>query len=421
MPVITTSSPQTPAMTNMFAKTASSIIASPHWTRGFAKVATRSPLNTRDGLKNAERVVIKVGTAVVSNSNGTLALSRMGALVEQIKELQTQGREVLLVSSGAVGLGRNLLGFSKEAVSDPRNVVDRQACAAAGQGILANNYNQLFQSLNMKGAQVLITQGDFTDPTKYKYLVETLDRLAALGTIPIINENDVVTAGSQLDVDAYSCFSDNDMLSALVASGAGATAVAMMTDVDGVFTKPPTEEGSERISVYTEEQGDVEIGEKSTMGRGGMASKIEAAQTAARGGVSAIVANGNDMINIERIFSGVDVGTLFPALDRPSMIQNWLAQAAEPAGRVTIKADALERLLRNKGAAKQLQMMDIVSVDGDFDASSPVEIECTEGKLFGKGLVQVDSADIEQSLGKKLLDSHVMCTSQMVLTDDAKA
>eukprot|EP00961_Rhodomonas_salina_P023926 321562-Rhodomonas_salina.1 len=126
------------------------------------------------------------------------------------------------------------------------------------------------------------------------------------------------------------------------------------------------------------------------------------------------------MNNIERIFAGSDVGTLFPASERPSMIQNWLAQAAEPAGRVTIKAAAMERLLANQGAAKQLQMMDIVSVDGDFVAASPVEMQCPDGNVFGKGLVQVDSTDIEEGLGKKLMDSSVMCTTQMVLTEDAK-
>eukprot|EP00961_Rhodomonas_salina_P145885 1963684-Rhodomonas_salina.1 len=236
---------QNPSMGNMFTKSASSIITSPHWhwTRGFAKAAaTRNPLNTREGLRNAERVVIKEGCGVEQLEEGHAGAvadgrTQAGPLdTEQINELRKQGREVMLVSSGAVGLGRNLLGLLKESVSDPKNVADRQACAAGGQGILrlVNKYNALFDSLGMEGARVLITQGDFTDPTKYKYLVGTLDRLAALGTIPIINENDVVTGCSQLDVNTHNCFSDEGMLSALLASCAGASAVAMMTDVDAV-------------------------------------------------------------------------------------------------------------------------------------------------------------------------------------------
>lgn len=144
-----------------------------------------------------------------------MALSRMGALVESLRELKMEGREVMLVSSGAVGLGRVQLGLSKEQVSE--HVIDKQACAAAGQEMLMSMYHMMFNRLGVRAAQVLITQADLLERHRYVYLTDTLDKLTELGTIPIVNENDVVTGGSK----GPQVFSDNDNLSAILASGAG--------------------------------------------------------------------------------------------------------------------------------------------------------------------------------------------------------
>ena len=206
----------------------------------------------RRHLLHSNRVVIKVGTAVVSNPNGTLALSRMGALCEEICSLKKQGMEVMLISSGAIGLGRERVGLKKEVVSNVKNVIERQACAAAGQELLMSTYNMMFSRLDMKCAQVLITQGDFANRNRYEYLSLTLQRLSQLGVVPIINENDVVTGSSQLDpATAGQVFADNDTLAALIGASAKADAVLMMTDVDAVFTKPPGTPGAERIAIYS--------------------------------------------------------------------------------------------------------------------------------------------------------------------------
>mmetsp|Transcript_99606 Transcript_99606/g.145575 ORF Transcript_99606/g.145575 Transcript_99606/m.145575 type:complete len:411 (+) Transcript_99606:57-1289(+) len=344
----------------------------------------------RLSLSNARRVVVKVGTAVVSNPDGTLALSRLGALVEQIKELNQGGRQVMLVSSGAVGLGRLRLGLAKDVVANPANVIDRQACAAAGQGILMSTYDTLFQRLNMTCAQVLITQSDFLSRERYSYLTDTLERLMSLGVTPIINENDVVTGCSELDT--HRVFSDNDKLSALVAAGSDADGLALLTDVDAVFTKPPGDPGAERIKIW-DRQSAVVIGEHSPMGRGGMASKISAARISALGGVHTVVASGYDLQNITKIFAGNDVGTLFPAAARPNKRQRWLTFATVNQGKIRV-TQAVKESLTGYGASKGLPVSAVLSVEGTFDSRSVIAIEDEEGVEFARGMVQLSSESL---------------------------
>ena len=305
----------------------------------------------RQKLKNARRVVVKVGTAVVANSDGTMALSRMGALVESLKELRAEGREVMLVSSGAVGLGRVQLGLTKEQISNPENFIDKQACAAAGQEMLMSMYHMMFSRLGVRAAQVLITQGDLLDRQKYMLLTDTLDKLTELGTVPIVNENDVVTGGSK----GPQVFSDNDNLSAILASGASADGLALLTDVEAVFTKPPDEPGAERIKVWGKGS-EVVLGEKSGMGRGGMGSKINAAVVAAVGGVTTCVASGYDLGNIRKVFAGEDIGTLFPGRSRPNKRQRWLTLATGSAGSITVSDQFHEAMLAGRDPSLRFQV-----------------------------------------------------------------
>ena len=366
-------------------------------------------------LGHARRVVVKVGTAVVSNSDGTLALSRMGALVEQLRDLMKEGRQVLLVSSGAVGLGRLRLGLAKDVVANPANVIDRQACAAAGQGILMSTYDMMFQRLGITCAQVLITQGDFLSRERYSYLTDTLDRLTSLGVIPIINENDVVTGCSELDTQRI--FSDNDKLSALVAAGADADGLALLTDVDAVYTKPPDQPGAERIKVFTA-QHEIVIGEKSTMGRGGMSSKIAAARVAASGGVHTVVASGFDVSNIKRIFAGEDIGTLFPAAARPNKRQRWLTYATTTSGIVRVRTAAKEKILSAELNSNVL-LADIISVEGKFGARAVVSVRDEDGAEFARGMVQMDSDDITAQLcpdgAVTFASAHAVMTSHDIV------
>ena len=300
----------------------------------------------------------------------------------------------MLVSSGAVGLGRLRLGLSKDVVANPNNVIDRQACAAAGQGILMSTYDTLFQRLNMNCAQVLITQSDFLSRERYSYLTDTLERLMSLGVTPIINENDVVTGCSELDTQRV--FSDNDKLSALLAAGADADGLALLTDVEAVFTKPPGDPGAERIKVY-DSRASVTIGAQSQMGRGGMASKISAARMSALGGVETVVASGYELNNITKIFSGKDVGTLFPASKRPNKRQRWLSFATSSGGTIRV-LNACKMRLTGSGAAQALLTSDILSVTGAFDNRAVVSIEDEDGIEFARGMVQLSASELENMI-----------------------
>jgi glutamate 5-kinase len=362
----------------------------------------------REGLRNARRVVVKVGTAVVSNSDGTLALSRLGALVEQLQDLKEEGRQVLLVSSGAVGLGRLKLGLSKELVQNTANVTDRQACAAAGQEVLMSTYGLMFQRMGTTCAQVLITESDLLSRERYTYLTGTLERLMELKAIPIINENDVVTGGPTVKERV---FTDNDRLSALLASGADADGLALLTDVDAVFTKPPDQPGAERIRVYKPDAS-VQIGEKSTMGRGGMASKIAAARVAALGGVHTCVAGGFDIGNIKKVFSGEDIGTLFPASGRPNKRQRWLTFATHAKGVLTVTDACKKRMIDSDGqdGGYQLNISDLIETKGEYGERAVVEIKGQEGGVFARGQVQMSSEEIKEKIAPMGVDGMPVIT-----------
>jgi glutamate 5-kinase len=318
----------------------------------------------------------------------------MGSLVEEIASLTASGKQVMLISSGAVGLGRERIGLSKEVVANVANVVERQACAAAGQELLMSTYNMMFSRLNLKCAQVLITQGDFSDRERYDYLSATLQRLSQLRVVPIINENDVVTGSSQLDPStAGQVFGDNDTLAALIGASSEADAVLMMTDVDAVFTKPPGTPGAERIAVYSAST-EFQEGAKSTMGRGGMGSKIGAARKAAQAGSNCIIANGIYIPNISKVFNGEDIGTLFPAQERATRKAFWLSHMAIPSGVLRITNEAAQALKAN--ATSKLELSDVVASEGDFNPSSVVALHNAETfKCIGRVITAQGSDEIQ--------------------------
>jgi glutamate 5-kinase len=226
-------------------------------------------------------------------------------------------------------------------------------------------------------------------------LTATLKRLVELGIVPIINENDVVT-GLQLDRKGPRVFSDNDMLSALVASGVDADGLALLTDVEGVFNMPPDQPGAKRISVYSPEA-DIAIGHKSTMGRGGMASKISAASLAAEGGVNTVVASGYDVANVNRVFDGSDIGTLFKAGPRPTSSQRWLSFMAGADGSVQLRKSAAERMMAST-EEYPLLMEDITNVSGSFDAKEPVRLLDHNGQEFARAITQKSAEDITATI-----------------------
>ena len=325
--------------------------------------ATMSSL--RAPLAAARRVVVKVGTGVVARPDGGLALGRVGALVEQLHALRQGGVDVLLVSSGAVGLGARRLGFDRR----PERVVDRQACAAAGQGALVAFYDGLFQRLGGRCAQVLLTEEDFHYRQRFNNLTATLERLLELGAVPVLNENDTLST-AELALEKGAVFGDNDRLSALVAAYLGADLLVLLSDVDGVFTRPPHEPDAARIPTWTDSS-TFEEGAGSSLGRGGMGSKIEAAQLASRSGVAAVIASGDDRQVVQRVLAGDDLGTLFPPQAGLSRRKAWLAFATAPAGALHVNAGARAALLE-RGAS--LLDVGVERVEGAFAAGDVVRV-----------------------------------------------
>ena len=288
----------------------------------------------RENIRSARRIVIKLGTNVVMGGDGMPDRDRLTAIVTQLAGLRASGVEVLLVTSGAVGIGARMLG--REEV--PHNTVDRQACAAIGQGAIVSLYCDLIGEQKCQGAQVLLTESDFAHRAAFLNLHHTLERLLELGVIPIINENDTVSV-SELAQAKGEVFGDNDRLSALVASRLQADVLVLLTDVDGVLTAPPGETESEVIPLLTEDR-IVSIGEGNGLGRGGMLSKIRAARIAAAGGVAAVIANGMTLDTITRLYIGEEVGTLIAPRPCLNSRKHWLAFSTASAGVVVVNAGA---------------------------------------------------------------------------------
>lgn len=340
----------------------------------------------RQQLRAARRVVVKVGTAVVSRPDGHLALGRLGALVEQIHALRTGGREILLVSSGAVGLGAERLGVDRRRAT----VVDLQACAAAGQGALMGLYDAFFGRLGLRCAQVLLTEEDFHHRARHVHLAATLQRLLALGAIPVINENDAVST-EELVFARGEVFADNDRLAALVAGSLAADALILLSNVDGLLTAPPDEAGARRVPVWKEQA--VEIGGRSAVGRGGMAAKLDAARVSARSGVATAIASGARPDVLHELLAGEDVGTLFPPHPRPPARRRWLAFATAPCGQLLLDAGAREAVLR-QGAS--LLPIGVREVRGPFEAGAVVSL-ISAGEEIGRGICNLDSAAADRA------------------------
>jgi glutamate 5-kinase len=262
------------------------------------------------------RIVVKLGTNVIMRPDGKVALGLLCGLVEQVAALRGQGIEVLLVSSGAVGLGMERLGLLER----PTVVAQVQACAAIGQSRLMGLYDDAFDRLGCPIAQVLLTEDDFRDPVRHANLRATLDALLTMGVIPIANENDTVST-AELDRPTESrqrdrIFGDNDKLSALLLKHIGADLLVLLSDVDGLYDRNPTEPGATVIeSVEAIDERLLALAEGTNgRGRGGMISKLESARIVLHAGKQVIIANGRTPQVLERIVAGEVIGTRFAAV-----------------------------------------------------------------------------------------------------------
>ncbi|PON90801.1 Delta l-pyrroline-5-carboxylate synthetase [Trema orientale] len=265
-------------------------------------------------------MVIMVGTAVVTRGDGRLALGRLGALCEQLKELLSQDYEVILVTSGAVGLGRQRLKYRRLANTSFADLQylqgefdDGKACASVGQGSLMALYDTMFSQLDVTSSQLLVTDGVFRDEAFKKQLTDTVNSLVSLRVIPIFNENDAVSTRREPLMDSSGIFWDNDSLAGLLAQELNADLLVLLSDVEGLYSGPPSDPKSKLIHTYVKEkhQEEITFGDKSRLGRGGMTAKVNAAVSAAYAGIPVVITSGYATDNIIKVLQGKRVGTVF--------------------------------------------------------------------------------------------------------------
>lgn len=346
----------------------------------------------RAALPGMNRIVIKVGTSSLAYKTGKLNLACIEQLVRQIADLFNQGREVILVTSGAIGAGAGKLGLKRR----PRSIPEKQACAAVGQGMLLHMYEKLFAEYGITVGQVLLTREDFADRRRFLNARNTLRALLRFGVLPIINENDTVA------VEEIK-FGDNDHLSALVAGLMDFELLIMLTDTEGLYTANPRVDPDARLlSEVDEITPDIErlAGPPGTnLGTGGMASKLHAARVAAHSGVAVVIARATTENVIRRVLNGEEIGTVFrPAEARMEQRKQWIAYSAAVRGRIIVDAGAARALLEN---GKSLLPSGVVACEGSFEMGNTVSIVDPEGNEIARGITNFSSGEIDRIKGHK--------------------
>ncbi|MGH1341592.1 MAG: glutamate 5-kinase [Nannocystales bacterium] len=380
---------------------------------------------SRTLLSSARRVVVKLGTGVVTHGGDGVALGRLHAIVEDLAGLRTRGVEVLLVSSGSVSMGAQALQLDER----PRSLGVRQACAAVGQGQLLSLYSQAFGQLGVTVAQVLLTQDDLGDRDRALCLRTTLLRLLELGTVPVLNENDSVSVRELVEhrKEAFEGFGDNDGLSALLAVAVDADALVLMTDVDGLHTaNPATDPSAERIDAleHIDEATRQRARGASSTGTGGMASKLDAAAVACDSGIVTLIVDGKTPEVTSRGLAGDAVGTVIWPRDRKSARRRHIAAGAPHCGALIANAGALEALRVQKAS---LLPVGVVEVHGEFARGDVVEVRDASGRVHGRGLANYDaqacravagrhSTELANILGYRGYDA-VITRDNLALTD----
>jgi glutamate 5-kinase len=336
-------------------------------------------------------LVVKIGTSTLTQATGQLALSTIAALVETVTHLRQLGHRVVLVSSGAVGVGCVRLNIKQR----PKKMALKQAIAAVGQGRLMRVYDDLFSSLQQPIAQVLLTRPDLMQRSSYVNAYNTFQALLELGVVPIVNENDT-TAVDELK------FGDNDTLSALVASLIEADWLFLLTDVDRLYSADPRLVPDARpINLVKMEQLaklEVEAGSSgSQWGTGGMGTKITAARIATSAGVRTAIAHGKKPQNILKILEGETIGTQFEPQPRPENARKrWIAHGLMPMGKLYLDRGAAEAITRQ---GKSLLAAGITKVEGEFAASEAVILCDAEGTEIARGIVNYNSTEINKIQG----------------------
>ena len=341
----------------------------------------------------ADMIVVKVGTRVLTHTDGTLDDERIGQLAEEVNELIELGRKVVLVSSGAVGAGMSRLGIHQR----PRDVARLQAIAAVGQTSLIEAYDRTFRPHGRHAAQVLLTADDLDNRTRYLNVRNTLLALIQFGAVPIINENDTVAVD-----ELVTKFGDNDRLAALVANLLRAPLLVILSDVDGLYTGDPTEPDSTLIPMVSKLDDSIyaHVRDKATgLSKGGMACKLEAARIATAAGENVIIASGRKPGVLASINEGEEVGTLIIAQGKSiSPWKRWIGFSAQPRGQLTLDEGAC-RAISEQG--RSLLAIGIVRVEGSFHKGDVVSLRGVENNEIARGLINYPADELQQVIGRK--------------------
>jgi glutamate 5-kinase len=340
-----------------------------------------------------KKIVVKVGSNVIAGDNGLPDIEVMSGLIRQIAQAKKQGVEVVLVSSGAVASGRSLMKVSDKADLIAR----RQLLASIGQVKLINTYTQLLEPHQLLCAQILVTKEDFRDRMHYTNMKRCFGTLLQHNIIPIINENDVISVTELM-------FTDNDELAGLIASMLGADALVILTNVDGIYDRPPKELGATVIPVIDSTHTDFSSfisAEKSNFGRGGMLTKCSIAHKLALVGIKVHIANGKTPQILSAILNNQPVGTVFAMQANQSKLKRWVANSEGYAkGFVYINEGAQDRLVQTKKATSLLPV-GITRIEGAFQKGDIIKIASENGEVLGLGMAQYSSEVAKTYLGEK--------------------
>jgi len=352
-------------------------------------------MNTRQELVKAKRIVVKVGTSTLTHSTGKLNFFRIEKLVRELSDLANQGKEIILVTSGAVGAGVDRLGLKEK----PTTIPEKQAMAAVGQGILMHMYEKLFGEYGQTVAQVLLTRENSVKHKQYMNSRNALLTLLKMGVIPVINENDAI-AVDELKIG------DNDTLSATVATLVDADVLIILSDIEGVYTANPQSDPAAtlilEIKDITPQIEALAGGAGSKLGTGGMFTKIQAAKIAVNSGVTMVIASGNRDGIVRDILNGREFGTVFPAKEYHLKVRkSWLAFGTRIDGGILVD-EGCERAMLQDGSS--LLAAGIVAVEGTFDKGNTVRVLSRQGREIARGSVNYDAEELQKIIGRSTKD-----------------
>lgn len=349
-------------------------------------------------INDFKRIIFKFGTNVLRNDDKEISLSRIYSFIEDISKLHKAGKEIIIVTSGAVGLGAKKLN-----VDSSESLSIKQACAAVGQSQLMSIYEDGFNKYSINTAQVLLTEDDLSNRIKYLSLNNVLNTLLGLNVIPIINQNDTV---STTELEESGCplygvsFSDNDKLSALLASKLDADLLIILSDIDGLYDANPKENPDAKlISEVKELTAEIEGYAQSASkgGRGGMITKLQAAKVVTHSNGHVIIANGKQPQVIRKLFNNEKMGTTFYPVEELSQKRRWIAYATNITGQIVINDGAKKALIEKN---KSLLSIGITKINGIFDRGDVISILDENNKEIARGIANYNSDDCKKIQGE---------------------